>query len=222
MSAGNIVDCWKRIGVHGDSSCQVLDEVSHCQYCSVYRSTATFVLDRAAPAEYIDEATRLAASPIIKEDTNYQRSLVFRIGNEWLALSADVCQEISTINKPHTIPGRRDTFILGLVNVRGELLISVSLERVVGIEAQVKPTADAVARSAERLIVISKDGDRFAFPATEVHGIVRHLPGDLQKLPHTLERSDPHFTSALLNWNEKSVGYLDDELLFATLNRGLA
>jgi chemotaxis-related protein WspD len=218
---GALVDCWKRIGVYGDSSCEVLHEAAHCRYCSVYRSTATYVLDKPAPLEYTDDATRLAAAPPPETNLSYSTSLIFRLGDEWMALPSSVCQEISPRRRAHTIPGRRDGYIIGVVNVRGELVIQVSLERVLGISAD-EGQRIAAGPKAERLVVIQKQGDRFAFPVSEVHGLFRYLQRDLQAPPETLELAQTHYTTALLAWNGQTVNCLDEELLFYTLNKGLA
>jgi chemotaxis-related protein WspD len=221
-SGGERLDCWKRIGVHGDSSCEVLHDVEHCHYCNVYRSTATYVLDKPASLDYIDEATRLAAEPLIERDRSYVTQLVFRVGEEWLALSSAVCQEVAARGRPHSIPGKRDGYIVGLVNVRGELLIQVALEQVLGIGSGHVDQSTLSGAHAERLVVIQKQGDRFAFLASEIHGLVRSLWQELVSPPDTLARAEPHYTSSILQWNGKSVSCLDDELLFYTLNKGLA
>ena len=221
MSSAEVVtDCWKRIGVEGDSTCAVLAEVFHCRYCNVYTRAATRVLDRPAAREYIEEATRLTAEPKQIAELNPATVFVFRLGNEWLAFSAAVCQEVSPWRGAHTIPSRRDGYILGVVNVRGELLLCISMERVLGIGA-LDEKSDA-AKKLQRLVVIQKDGDRFAFPASEVYGLVRYAAAELQKLPPTVEQAEMHFAQALLPWNDKSVSCLDHELLFYTLNKGLS
>ena len=62
--------------------------------------------------------------------------MIFRVGTEWLALPAAAIQEVSNLRPVHRVPHRTSGVLLGVVNVRGELLICVSLARVFGIESE--------------------------------------------------------------------------------------
>ena len=60
--------------------------------------------------------------------------MVFRIGAEWIGLPTDVFQEVAEECIVHTLPHRRGGVLAGLVNVRGELLLCVALEILLGME----------------------------------------------------------------------------------------
>ena len=109
--------------------------------------------------------------------------------------------------------------MLGLTNIRGELLICVSLDRLVGLDREVrKEKAHTI---YERLLVVQWHGSRFVFPVDEVHGIQRYHPDELKEVPATLAKNAANYSRGILSWRNKSVGCLDEELLFYTLNRSL-
>jgi chemotaxis-related protein WspD len=216
-----IVDCWNKIGVRGDSSCPKLKAVIQCRNCRVYSAAAQDLLDTELPSEYgTHEALEIAREKTLTEiDT--QSVLIFRIGGEWLALATMVLQEIVSLRPIHSIPHRRDGVLLGLANIRGELLACFSLEKVLKLTeaTEVKPFNTRV---SGRLLVIQREGQRAVCPVDEVHGIVRFHPRDLTAVPAIIAKAAASYTRSLLSWADKSVGLLDDELLFHTVNRNLA
>ncbi|HBP1772226.1 TPA: chemotaxis protein CheW, partial [Pseudomonas aeruginosa] len=42
LDTQQVDDCWNRIGVHGDKSCERLAEHVHCRNCEVYAAAATY------------------------------------------------------------------------------------------------------------------------------------------------------------------------------------
>jgi chemotaxis-related protein WspD len=109
---------------------------------------------------------------------------------------------------------------LGLINVRGELLICVSLGRLLGLEAD--PARDKTNALYERLVVAEWQGKLLTFPVNEVHGIHRYHPEELKEVPATVAKAGSSFTRNIIAWENKFVGCLDEELLFSTLNRSLS
>jgi chemotaxis-related protein WspD len=106
-----------------------------------------------------------------------------------------------------------------LVNIRGELLICVSLGHLLGLEGT--PRGHEVRRTYDRLLVTGWDGNRLVFPADEVRGIHRFQVSELQELPATLTKSNFSYTQGLLSWAGRTVGLLDAQRLFSSLNRSL-
>jgi chemotaxis-related protein WspD len=225
-NAPALANCWKQIGVWGDATCPKLAEVAHCRNCPVYSSAAAQLLNGQPPEDYLREwAERLARPRPAAEAPETQAALIFRLGAEWLALPAAVLQEVAELRPIHSLPHRRGRVLKGLVNVRGELLLCVSLGGLLGLE---EPAAQASngqrpARRGvyERLLVVSAEGGRLAFPVNEVHGIRRFAPAQLQPIPATVALAAARYTRGILPWEGRSVGCLDDETLFHTLNRSL-
>ena len=72
-----------------------------------------------------------------------------------------------------------------------------------------------------RLVVIGPDGQRLGFAVDEMHGIVCFDPSALKAVPATVTRATATYSRAILTWQERAVGLLDEQLLFYTLERSL-
>ncbi|MDW8307886.1 MAG: chemotaxis protein CheW [Verrucomicrobiales bacterium] len=127
-------DCWRTIGVQGTATCVELQKFVHCRNCPVYSAAALQLLDRPLWPEYLREQTLHYAEPRRKTTPARLSVLVFRLGWEWLALPTVAFQEIVEVRFIHSLPHRRNGIVLGLVNVRGELIVCVSLGRLLGLE----------------------------------------------------------------------------------------
>ena len=218
-----IVDCWNRIGVHGDGSCVELVVHVHCRNCPVYSAAAGRVLDRDSAGSDRGEATRQFAMRKTGERRAAHSAFLFRIAHEWLALPTTVLDEVAGLRPVHSLPNRRSGVVLGLANVRGELLVCVSLGQLLGIEVAGDINALGQSRTAVRRLLVMREGNsRLAFPVDEVHGTERFDDADLKPAPTTVAKAAASYTRALLGWREFSVGLLDQELLFHSLNRNLA
>ncbi len=127
--------CWNRIGVYGDGECAELKKFIHCRNCGVFSAAAHKLLDRPLPETYRQEWTRHFAQTEKALQPAKKSAVVFRLKAEWLALPTHTFQEVGERRPIHSLPHRRDGIVLGLVNVRGELLICVALDRFLGLEA---------------------------------------------------------------------------------------
>jgi chemotaxis-related protein WspD len=215
-------DCWNKIGVQGDGSCPELEKYIHCRNCPVYSAAAAELLDGDLPAGHFAGWTTHFAKPREVTEPDTHSVVIFRIGAEWLALPTAVFKEVATLRPIHALPHRRNGVVLGLVNVRGELLVCVSPGNVLGVDKSPATGRNPAHGEHRRLLVASREGNRMAFPVDEVHGIHRFHPRELQEVPATLARAKATYTKAMLVWNGRTVGCLDDQLLFYTLNRSLA
>jgi chemotaxis-related protein WspD len=241
--AGELRDCWNKIGVMGDSSCGELAQVVHCRNCPVYSAAGARLLDRPLPADYRREWTEHFSRAKAQATQGKISTVIFRIGEEWLALPTRVFQEITERRVIHSLPHRRNGIVLGLINIRGELQICVSLARLLGIPeangatASGMPSAGQWSRRAgpeagapnarqnsvhNRLMVTEWQGSILTFPVDEIECIHRYLPEELKNIPATVARANPGFSLGLLEWEGRMVGCLDDDLVFSTLNRSLA
>ena len=237
--AAPIHDCWNVIGVEGNGTCRELARHTHCRNCAVYSAAGMRLLDRPLPAGYRRElAAHYAQAKQVTQPTRLS-VVIFRLASEWLALPTNAFQEVAERRVVHTLPHRRRGLTLGLVNVRGELLVCASVARLLGMEevrnaetasAEYRPPNSAHRTTSalrpapsvfERLLVASWQGQRVAFPVTEVHGIHRFEKGELQAPPATLTKSALSYTEGVLNWRDRTVGLLAAETFFSTLNRAL-
>lgn len=178
------------------------------------------MLDRELAPAYRQEWTELLARPKPTRITGTKSVVIFRVGPEWLSLPAQVFQEVAERRVHHTLPHRDNDMLLGLVNIRGELLVCVSLSRLLGVEViKKKETQHSV---YERLLVVAREGQRLVFPVNEVYGIHRYHPAELKEVPATVSLATAKYSQGVLLWEDKTVGCLDDELVFYTLNRSLS
>jgi chemotaxis-related protein WspD len=214
--------CWNSIGVRGDSSCPDLEQYVHCRNCPVFLGAAQALLDRPLAAAEIAERTAHFAQRQASDRPSTESVVVFRIGAEWLGLPIAVVEEVAPCRAIHSLPHRRGGAVLGLTNVRGELLVCVSLEHLLSLERGPDANVRTAHVAHKRLLVVRREHTRAVCPADEVHGIHRLSPGELQAVPVTLARAAGRHARGVLPWRGRSVGVLDDQLLFYTLQRSLA
>lgn len=216
-----IHDCWNKIGVQGDLSCPELIAHVHCRHCPIYFAAAAALLDSAIPDGHIAERSAYFAQAKQAHGLDRQSLTIFRIGVEWLALPTSTLVEVVDRRPIHPLPHRTGGVVLGLVNVRGELLICVSLGNLLGLEQAVNALPQAVQTVYSRLLVIQGEGGRMVFPVDEVHGVERCDAESLQKVPVTVAKATATYSTAILPWRGRAVGCLDGQLVFHTLNRSL-
>jgi chemotaxis-related protein WspD len=214
-------DCWNRIGVRGDGSCPELTQYVHCRNCPVYSAGAAQLLDAYAPGTYIADRTAHFAEPADAPESDTRSIVIFRVGSEWLALPTSVVVEVANLLPIHSLPHRPNGVVLGLASVRGELLVCVSLGKVIGADP-VAAAGDAHRGTTyRRLLVIRREAVRVVCPVDEVFGIHRFHPRELKSVPTTVGKATVTYSTALLPWQGHTVGTLDDQLLFYTLTRSL-
>jgi chemotaxis-related protein WspD len=205
-------DCWNQIGVTGDLSCPELQKHIHCHNCPVYSSAAAILLKRELPDGYLNEWTAHYAQQKQAEESKSQSIVIFRVGAEWMGFPTTIFQEVTESKPIHSLPHQRSNTILGLANVRGELLICASLEKLLGLEKDdTTITPETVYR---RLLVTHRKDHRLVFPVDEVHGVHRFRSNEMRSAPATLTHMTATYTKAVLMWRNKAVGCLDDELIF--------
>ena len=185
-------------------------------------SAAARLLDRDFPDGYLDEMTDIVSAPRYVVESSIQSVVIFRLGLEWLALPTGIFQEVAELSRIHKLPHRLGGILSGLVNVRGELLLCVALDVFLGLSQSPEELRERDKATKERLLVCNRGGDRFAFIVNEVHGVHRFHPRDQKDVPATVARAAATFTVGLLQWMDKTVGCLNDELLFYALNKRLA
>jgi chemotaxis-related protein WspD len=210
-------DCWNRIGVNGDRTCPELEEHVHCRNCPVFARAARGFFDRRAPEGYLAEWSELLGRPAEGGAVDDSALLVFRLGGEWLALALSVVAEVTAPRPVHRVPHRTNRVFSGLVSLRGQLQLCVSLHGLLDV-APSDPGDDPSANP--RLVVIRKDSETWAFPAEEVSGVHRVARDRLQKVPSTLANLSGSFCRAVFAWGEgRSVDILDEPRVFESLRR---
>ena len=222
--------CWNQIGVRGDRSCPELKGAIHCQNCPVYGQAGRDLLERAAPDGYIAEWTELLAQSRQQQDTEQLNAVsvtIFRLGSEWMALPAGIFNQVLPPNPVHTLPHCSTRILRGIVNVRGQLLLCVSLHELLGVTDQATIAATTTtpfaphktSRGYSRLVVIEQQSHIWTFEVDELYGLQRCLSKEFSNRPTLASQTLESFTKNILHWREKSVSYLDSDHLFEALQQ---
>ena len=219
-------DCWNSIGVSGDRSCPELVAHVHCRNCPVFAGAARSFFERPAPDGYLADWSRWLASSAASwergselggEDDHFVSQgeavsvLIFRLGEEWLAVSTQTVDEVTLPRPVHRIPHRSNSILTGLVNLQGQVQLCVSLHGLLGASAAPGPkTRLVVLRDRER-------GEVWAFAADEVVGVRRIPRIQWRTVPSTLLNPAVGFSQSVLSWNGHSIGLLDEQRVFTAL-----
>jgi chemotaxis-related protein WspD len=209
-------NCWSDIGVWGNGTCSELPRVSHCRNCDVYAASGRRLLDRLAPADYIESWTTFLAEEKVTTEAETTSYLVFRVGHAWFSFPATSFREITERRPIRSVPHRPRDILLGLVNVRGELYPCVSLHKLFG-EEPISPTP----RTA-RFLVARRSGEDWVFPVDQVDGMHDVAQQHIEPVPATLANAPVVYTQGLFRYKDQTVAIIDEDLLFGALVRGIA
>lgn len=212
--------CWRSIGVHGDGTCPELAQYVHCRNCPVHAQAGRRLLDRPPPVGYQESLAESMAADPAPATLGTRAVLVFRIGEEWLAIDTPVIREVVSQRPGHSLPHHPEPAVEGLVNVRGTLEIAVSLQKLMGLEAA--PPAGTAADAAQRAVisrtlVLSRQGETFACPVDEVAGILALAPGDIGAVPVTVARAENRHVEGVIATERGPAGLIDPAKLFSEL-----
>lgn len=180
------------------------------QACAAHGGSA-----EGMPGDYLAERTAYVAHE--REGGATHAVIIFRLGLEWLAFPMLALEEVVKRRAIHSLPHRRGGVVLGLVNVRGALLICVSLTRLMALNETQHDN-----RAERRFLVISDNGQRLAAPVDEVGGIFRYRADQIKALPDTVMKGATNFTKATFAWKDRTIGVLDEQRLLPALNRSVA
>ncbi|NBV46787.1 MAG: chemotaxis protein [Planctomycetia bacterium] len=224
LSGRHPPDCWRTIGVSGNRSCPELETFIHCRNCPVLADAARTFFDRPAPDGYLENWSRILEIPDAPGETAATSVLVFRLEREWFALPADVLVEVTTLRSLHRVPHRGSGILEGLVNIRGQLQLSVSLHRLLGLAPPPLGSPPAAAGTdpapPARLLMVehrSSPSDRWVFAVDQVAGVLRVERAVMRAVPSTVSQSAARYSQTLFDWQAQTVALLDDDRVFADL-----
>ncbi|MNE55868.1 CheW-like domain protein [compost metagenome] len=187
----------------------MLVEHIHCRNCAVYASAATRLLDRYSLSQDAHEQAQ------VQEEGGGRSMLLFRLGEEWLALATRCLVEVAPLQPVHSLPHQRSRALQGVANVRGALVPCLSLADLLDLD--VLGTASTSARVMPRMLIIAAAGGSVVVRVDEVDGIHGLDP---ERLVH--DKGETRFTAAVLQWRGRSVRVLDEEQVLSAVNRSLS
>jgi chemotaxis-related protein WspD len=207
-------ECWKVIGVYGDASCPELVPHTHCRNCPVYADAGRALFERPHPEGYLAEWTARLA-PEKRATAASTSMLVFRVGTEWLGIATssvvEVCEPRPIVRVPHRSPRR----LAGLVSIRGEVQLCVSLHGLLEVEASGPQQKRRIVLLSEGRGAAAHGADGlWATPVDEVSGIADLAPADLSAAPKTITTALEGIVRGFFSVGGHTVGALDPARLF--------
>ena len=226
-------DCWNHIGVFGDRSCAVLVDCVHCRNCPVYSAAGRSLLEREPPSDYLQEWTAVLAetkrgseSSTLSADGTVVRSdqslsvMIFRLATELFALPVGVFLEVSAPFVVHSVPRRSNALFLGMVNVRGEIMLAASLTHLLGLQLNPSPTSGP--QTIGRMAVAGAPEGKWVFPIDEIYGIYLFNRDDVKEAPVVISNAASSFACGVFQWQNRSVALLDPDRIFSALNKEIS
>jgi chemotaxis-related protein WspD len=221
-------DCWNRVGVFGDRTCQELLQSVHCRNCHVYSAAGRSLLERLPPGDYLQEWTavlaetkRGAESSTLSADGTVVRSdqslsvMIFRLSSELFALPVGVFLEVSSPFVIHSVPRRSNTLFLGMVNIRGEIMLAASLTTLLGLATTC--TSGSSHQGVVRMAVAGTPEGKWVFPIDEIYGIYLFNRDDVKSPSVVISHADESYTRGVFQWQNRSVALLDPDRIFSAL-----
>lgn len=222
-------ECWSKIGVAGDRSCPELEGFIHCRNCPVLAEAARSFFDREPPEGYLETWSEILQAPEEETESDAVSMLIFRLGREWLSLATPLLVEVTEMKPLHTIPHRQGGVLEGIVNIRGQLQLCVSLTRLLGIDVEPELAVPqetlaplAAATSSNRLLVIEDGEERWVIAVDEVAGVHAVPRSMLRSVPATVGQAGSRHAEALVDWRDTVVGFLDGARLLEHLRTELS
>lgn len=209
-------DCWNSIGVRGDKSCPELARHAHCRNCPAYAATAATLLDRDQRGPAGGDWKRDFAAEAPAGQREMRSAILARIGQEWFALPILLLDQVTGHRRIHSLPHRRSPALLGMVNVRGQLLLCVSLAHVLGI------ADESMNDERRRMIVIRCAGGRVVVPVDEVQHHCRFHEGEVLPTPATIRKAQAAYVTGLLRVAQGTAALIDGDRLAEAVEQSLA
>lgn len=176
------------------------------------------LLDRPLPAADIDENTRLVAQPAESRESGLRSLLVFRVGDEHLALDAAEAHRVVPATAVRRVPHRSNAVFAGVANVGGELTLVADLAAALGVSRAGGP-------AATHFIVFGGPSSRWAFAVDSVVGVRRMPSGALLPAPATVRHAADGCAKELASLGGEDAAFasvLDPARLAAIFARSLA
>lgn len=224
-------DCWNHIGVFGNRSCSELSTCVHCRNCPVYSAAGRSLLERLPPGDYLKEWTSVLAetqrgseSSKLSADGSVVRSdhslsvMIFRLASELFALPVGVFLEVSAPFVVHSVPGRSNQLFLGMVNVRGEIMLAASLTQLLGLSS----AQDSGQKPGGRMAVAGTPEGKWVFPIDEIFGLYLFNREHVKSAPVVISNANQSYSCGVFQWQNRSVALLDADRIFQALNRQIS
>jgi len=123
--------------------------------------------------------------------------------------------EVSAPFMVHSVPRRTNDLFLGMVNIRGEIMLAASLTNLLGLKKA--KTAVASHTGVGRMAVAGAPEGKWVFPIDEIYGIYLFNRDDVKPAPVVITNADHSYACGVFQWQSRSVALLDPDRIFSML-----
>lgn len=178
------------------------------------------LLNRPQPEGYNHEWLESLKTKPTEDFPSGRSVVIFRIANEWLALPSFSIKEITHSTYIHKLPHSNSPLLLGISNVHGELLITISMQAFLDLPSPAKSPNNQHGQFS-RYIVLEKGKDTIVFPVNEIHGITFIESSSLEPPPLSTSKAGKNYFVGIFPLNNNLIGLLDESLIMEAINQTL-
>ncbi len=206
MSDRKVEDCWNTVGSWGwqKPRCSELEIFGHCFNCKVYSGVGRRLLDRQAPEGYLDEWERVLNTVKQDSDGEITSLVIFSVSGRYFSFSTRIMEKVTEFHPVHSLPHSRHEALLGITNILGELMVSVSLLVLLNFESHKSSNAGA----SKRNVIVKLANGMWSLPVDEVLGIHK-----LNLDEHRISKTSPvtRCISLSFMWENREVYFIDEK-----------
>lgn len=217
-----ISNCWLEIGVWGNGSCDLLKQNIHCANCAKFEEAGAYLFERETPEGYLEEWNEILSKT--KENNYYYEKayLIFRINYEWFAIQIKNITYITELKTIHSLPGKTNTLLKGLTNIRGELKIVFDIYSLLNVDKNETYIEEKNKKIYKRMCVFSVEKEVWVFVADEILGIKKIQDSLINQVPVTVKKSSSNFMKGIIKRDDNTfIGVLDENKMFTSINKNV-
>ena len=194
------------------------DLASHTHDAAILR-----LLERPVSRADLAAGAEWAARPAIAHEGPMVGLLLFGLGEETAALPARLLRRVTPWARTVRIPHRTTTVMRGMCNIRGELILSADLHRLLGLQNPPDRSPSAGEPSdTRRMVVIGPQEAPWAFEVDRLIGIERTPLSNIKRPPVTIEYALAAYSTGIAEIHGQTVTVLDGERILSGFQAGLA
>lgn len=177
------------------------------------------LLNRPQPENYGTEWLESLKTQATEDFPSGRSLLVFRIANEWLALPSHCIKEITQSTYIHKLPHATTSVLLGISNVHGELLVTISMQSFLELP-DTSPASIQPQKTCQfaRNIIMEVNKNIIVFPVNEIYGLTQIELSSLESPPISIVKSMKNYCIGIFPLNDLFIGLLNETLIINTLN----
>ena len=171
------------------------------------------LLDRESSLEDLESYKEKIRKAPKKEKKSKLVFFLFRLEQEWFALSASCIKAVNPTTQTHSLPHKSNEILLGITNVEGIFIPEIDLKNLLKIDLK---TGSSVNKHLS--ILIQSNSQTFIFKTDEIQGIISIDEKQIEALPSNVALNKNIYTTGIFSLVEKKVNILSEELIFKRLH----